>query len=210
VWVMPRQGNGKVRSLDTTSCFVFHHANAYEEGDTLVIDSICYENFPTIDPEMDFREVDFESLPEGQLWRFKVNLTRETIEREVITARCCEFPTLNPQNMGRPYQHVVIGTTHESMGNAPLQALMKLDLYSGTKSIWSAAPQGFVGEPLFVPKPNETAEDAGWILSLVYDAEHHRTDVVILDAQAFERGAIARLHLTHHIPYGLHGCFVAV
>lgn len=208
VWVMPRKGDGKVRSLDTTSCFVFHHANAYEEGDTLVIDSICYENFPTIDPEMDFREVDFESLPEGQLWRFRVNLVSETIEREVITSRCCEFPTLNPQNMGRPYQQVVIGTTHEPIGNAPLQALMKLDLQNGAQSVWSAAPQGFVGEPLFVPKPNETDEDAGWILSLVYDAEHHRTDVVILDAQAFELGAIARLHLTHHIPYGLHGCFV--
>ncbi|MEP1079822.1 carotenoid oxygenase family protein [Leptolyngbya sp. PL-A3] len=40
-----------------------------------------------------------------------------------------------------------------------------------------------------------------------YDAAHHRTDVVILDGQHIEQGPIARLHLKHHIPYGLHGCF---
>jgi all-trans-8'-apo-beta-carotenal 15,15'-oxygenase len=65
-----------------------------------------------------------------------------------------------------------------------------------------------MSEPLFVAKPHGLAEDEGWILSLVYDAAHHRTDVVILDNQALEQGPLARLHLTHHVPYGLHGCFV--
>jgi all-trans-8'-apo-beta-carotenal 15,15'-oxygenase len=207
VWVMPR-GEGEVQTLETDSCFVFHHANAYEDGDTLIIDSICYENFPNIEPDQNFRDIDFSSLPESQLWRFRVNLTAKTIARTVITPRCCEFPTLNPKHAGRPYQFVTMGMTHASSGNAPLQAITKLDLATGTQATWSAAPQGFVSEPLFVPKPHESAEDAGWILSLVYDASHHRTDIVILDNQALENGPLARLHLTHHVPYGLHGCFV--
>jgi all-trans-8'-apo-beta-carotenal 15,15'-oxygenase len=207
IWVMPR-GAGEVQTLETTACFVFHHANAYEAGDTLVIDSICYENFPTVDPDQDFRDIDFNSIPEGQLWRFRLNLAANSVEREAIATRCCEFPTLNPNNAGRPYQFVTIGTAHEPTGNAPLQALLKLDLHSGTETVWSAAPHGFMSEPLFVAKPHASAEDEGWILSLVYDAAHHRTDVVILDNQALEKGPLARLHLTHHVPYGLHGCFV--
>jgi all-trans-8'-apo-beta-carotenal 15,15'-oxygenase len=208
VWVVPRSGNGKIQTLETDSCFVFHHANAREEGRSLIIDSICYANFPTIEPDMKFREVDFKSLPEGQLWRFHVDLDRETVQKEVITSHCCEFPTLNPQHLGRPYRFIVLGAAHEPNGNAPLQSLMKLDLQTGTKTSWSAAPKGFVGEPLFIAKPQADTEDEGWIVSLVYDAEHHRTDIVILDAQAFEKGPVARLHLTHHVPYGLHGCFV--
>jgi all-trans-8'-apo-beta-carotenal 15,15'-oxygenase len=64
-----------------------------------------------------------------------------------------------------------------------------------------------MGEPIFIPRPNSQQEDEGWVIALVYDAEYHRSDVVILDAQDFSKGAIAKLHLKHHIPYGLHGSF---
>jgi all-trans-8'-apo-beta-carotenal 15,15'-oxygenase len=206
IWVVPR-GAGKVQVLDTAACFVFHHANAHEVGETLVIDSICYAQFPTLDPETDFRQVDFSTLPEGQLWRFRANLATQTVTQEILAERCCEFPTLNPRLVGQPYRYVTVGTAHEMQGNAPLQAITKLDLQNGTQTTWSAAPHGFVGEPLFVPKPSATAEDEGWILDLVYNAQQHRTDVVILEAQAIEKGPIACLSLKHHVPYGLHGCF---
>ena len=41
---------------------------------------------------------------------------------------------------------------------------------------------------------------------MVYDAEFHRSDVVILDALDFT--PIASVHLKQHIPYGLHGSWV--
>ncbi|PLZ83806.1 hypothetical protein CBP16_02720, partial [Fischerella thermalis WC217] len=50
-------------------------------------------------------------------------------------------------------------------------------------------------------------EDDGWVLALVYDASRDRSDVVILDGRNFNQEPIARLHLKHHIPYGLHGNF---
>lgn len=62
---------------------------------------------------------------------------------------------------------------------------------------------------LFVPRPGSEKEDDGWVLALVYDAAHHRSDLVILDASDFSKGVIARLHLKHHIPYGLHGSFTS-
>uniref|UniRef100_A0A7C3KCZ8 Uncharacterized protein n=1 Tax=Oscillatoriales cyanobacterium SpSt-418 TaxID=2282169 RepID=A0A7C3KCZ8_9CYAN len=60
---------------------------------------------------------------------------------------------------------------------------------------------------MFVPKPNSRAEADGWVLDLVYDTAHNQTDVVILNGVDFDRGAIARLYLKHHVPYGLHSCF---
>jgi all-trans-8'-apo-beta-carotenal 15,15'-oxygenase len=56
--------------------------------------------------------------------------------------------------------------------------------------------------------PRSEQEDDGWVLTLVYDAEHHRSDVVILDGRDLTKGPLARLHLKHHVPYGLHGSFV--
>jgi len=43
---------------------------------------------------------------------------------------------------------------------------------------------------------------------MVYDAAKDRSDVVILDAQNITAAPVAVLHLKHHVPYGLHGCFV--
>ncbi|MBD2384836.1 carotenoid oxygenase family protein [Cylindrospermum sp. FACHB-282] len=198
-----------VKILETSSGFVFHHANAFEVGDEIVIDSICYEALPEVEPASDFRQTNFEAISPGQLWRFDLNLKENTVQRELIESRCCEFPSIHPDNVGRPYRYLYIGAAHAETGNAPLQAIVKIDLKSGERQLWSAAPRGFVGEPIFVPRPNSQQEDDGWVLALVYDAAHHRSDMVILDASDFHKGAVARLHLKHHIPYGLHGNFTS-
>ncbi|MEB3210431.1 MAG: carotenoid oxygenase family protein, partial [Leptolyngbyaceae bacterium] len=78
------------------------------------------------------------------------------------------------------------------------------------------APRGFIGEPVFVPRPASSPssdttpamkEDDGWLMVMVYNAECDRSELVILDARDLNKGAIARLRLKHHIPYGLHGSF---
>lgn len=205
----PKEGQEEIKILETHSGFVFHHVNAFEVGEEVLIDSICYQSLPEVEPKSDFRQVDFEASSPGQLWRFYLNLKNGTVRRELIDGRCCEFPSIHPANVGRSYRYLYIGAADAKTGNAPLQALLKIDLESGERQFWSAAPRGFVGEPIFVPRPNSEKEDDGWILALVYDAAHHRSDVVILDASDFSKGTIARLHLKHHIPYGLHGSFTS-
>lgn len=209
IWIIPRDQAKQIQVLETDPCFVFHHANAFEQDGKIIVDSICYENFPAIDHHLDFREIEFATLPPGQLWRYRLNLQSQTVERQLLEKRCCEFPYIHPQQMGQPYDQVYLAAAHQQEGNAPLQAILKLNLKSDQREIWSAAPRGFVGEPIFVPRPQPlgNVEAEGWVLTLVYDAAHHRTDVVILAADRINEGPVARLHLKHHIPYGLHGSF---
>lgn len=203
--LIPRNKQQPIQILTTKPCFVFHHANAFEQGDEIILDSVCYDSFPSIEPNSDFREVNFESLPAGQLWRFRCNLIEKSVQQEVLETRCCEFPSLHPDRVGRPYRYLYIGAAQQPSGNAPLQAVLKIDLQTGARRLWSAAPRGFIGEPLFVSRPGGYGEDDGWVLLLVYDAAKHRSDVVILDAR--DLNVQSRLHLKHHIPYGLHGSF---
>jgi all-trans-8'-apo-beta-carotenal 15,15'-oxygenase len=205
ILVIPRNSKEPVQILETQSGFVFHHANAFEQDDKIYIDSICYESFPEVEANSDFREVDFDAIAPGQLWRFTLNLNDKTVQRRLLEERCCEFPYVHPNHVGHPYRYLFMGAAHNPTGNAPLQALLKLDAVTGEQQLWSAAPQGYVSEPIFVPRPDGTEEDDGWVLSLVYDASRHRSDVVILDGRDFNRGPVARLHLKHHVPYGLHG-----
>ena len=75
---------------------------------------------------------------------------------------------------------------------------------------WRRYPQRvvFAGEPVFVPKVQPESEDDGWILDLIYDSEHHRSDLVIFDGKDISV-PVATLHLRQHIPYGLHGSWKA-
>ncbi len=202
------ENNKRIKILETNSGFVFHHTNAFEQDSEIVIDSICYETLPEVEPESDFRETNFDALKPGQLWRFHLNLEDNRVKRELIESRCCEFPCVHPLKVGRNYRYLYMGAADAATGNAPLQAFEKVDLETGEKQIWSAAPHGFASEPNFVPRSHDGDEDDGWVLGLVYDSTHQRSDVVILDAKDLDKQPVARLHLKHHIPYGLHGNFV--
>ena len=194
-----------MKVLETNAGFIFHHVNAFEEENKIYLDSICYDSLPQVQPDVDYKEVDFDGLDPGQIWRFTIDLNSNNIEKEMIESRCCEFPYINPNNVGRKYRYLFTGSTHQDQGNAPLQAILKLDLLTGEKQLYSFAPEGFISEPIFVPKPNATQEDQGWILVLVYDGKQHRSDIVILDGENLNKEPLATLHLKHHIPYGLHG-----
>jgi all-trans-8'-apo-beta-carotenal 15,15'-oxygenase len=203
--VIPRYGTEPVRLIPVEAGFVFHHANAFEQDGQLVVDSICYATLPDIEPDEDYLQVKFEALDPGQLWRFRVNLHTQAVDRQLIDPRCCEFPVIHPNHMGRPYRYLYAGAAHAPVGNAPLQALLKLDWQTGEQWLWSAAPRGFVGEPIFAARPGGVSEDDGWLLVLAFNAETERSELVILDAQALQ--PVAKLMLKHHVPYGLHGFF---
>ena len=207
VILIPRDPQNKeVKTFSVESGFVFHHANAFEQEGQICIDSITYQSLPQVQPNSNYKEVDFDSLDPGQLWRFTLNLNDGSVTRQMLESRCCEFPTHNPEKVGRPYRYLYIGAASNNTGrNAPLQAILKLDLETGERQLHSFAPGGYVSEPIFVPQPNADREDAGWVLTLVYDGSKHRSTLAILDGENLAGDAIALLHLKHHIPYGLHG-----
>ncbi|MGL5033279.1 MAG: carotenoid oxygenase family protein, partial [Microcystaceae cyanobacterium] len=196
-----------VKFIEVQAGFVFHHANAFEKDDKIYLDSVCYGSLPQVEADRFYKEVNFDNLDPGQLWRFTIDPSALTVERELLISRSCEFPTLAGDRVGRPYRYVYIGATHQDTGNAPLQAVLKRDLETGQEWLHSFAPRGFIGEPIFVPNPDGNAEDDGWLLVLTYNAANHGSDLVILKAQDLQTQAI--FPLPCHIPYGLHGFWTA-
>jgi all-trans-8'-apo-beta-carotenal 15,15'-oxygenase len=212
ILLVPRDGVSPVITLETKSGFVFHHSNAFEvdgpdQPNEIVIDSICYANLPAVEAGSDFRDTNFADLAPGQLWRFRMDLAQGTVTRELLNERCCEFPVVHPAKVGQAYRYSYMAAGHSPTGNAPLQGIQKVDVLSGTSEFWSAAPQGYVNEPVFVPRGQgpEAAEDEGWLLVMIYDGGRKTSAIVILDATTLTQ--VARLHLKHHVPYGLHGTF---
>ncbi|MFM2173382.1 MAG: hypothetical protein RLZZ54_1309 [Cyanobacteriota bacterium] len=204
-WLIPRSGEGKPLQIPAPEGFVFHHLNAFEEGNELVVDSIYYDDFPSIGPDVDFRQVDFETIPAGQLVRCRINLDTAAVQKELLEPRTCEFAMVNPERQGLQARTSWMAVAEREQGNDPLQAIKKLDLATGEGQVWSAAPRGFVSEPLMVPRPGATAEDDGWVLCLVWNGARCASDLVILDAASLAEVAVLELPLA--VPHGLHGSF---
>jgi all-trans-8'-apo-beta-carotenal 15,15'-oxygenase len=204
--LIPRNGVDPAQLIPVEAGFVFHHANAFEQDGSLYVDSICYATLPAVDPDEDYREVKFSNLDPGQLFRFKFDLKTQAVEQQLIEPRCCEFPVTHPDKVGQPYRYVYLGAAHDQTGNAPLQGVIKVDVTTGESQLWSAAPRGFAGEPIFVPRPGGQSEDEGWLLLLTFNGKTERSELVILDAQDLSQ-PVAKLRLKHHVPYGLHGSF---
>jgi carotenoid cleavage dioxygenase len=61
---------------------------------------------------------------------------------------------------------------------------------------------------VFVPRSDGSAEDDGWVLAYVYDANTDRSDVVVLDAQDFGGDPVATIHLPVRVPFGFHGSWL--
>lgn len=218
-WLIPRPGSGsdgeaQPIQVPAPAGFVFHHLNAFEarDGQELVVDSIVYADFPSIGPETDFRQVDFEAIPEGQLMRCRIDLERArtepegAVQQEWLEQRCCEFACVHPARQGLDARYAWMAVAERERGNDPLQALEKLDLMTGERRVWSAAPRGFVSEPLMVPDPGADAEDGGWVLCLVWNGARCASDLVILNAADMTEQAVLELPLA--IPHGLHGSWV--
>ena len=211
-WLIPRDSGEfagqKPRILEAPDGFVFHHLNAFEDGDHVVVESIVYDDFPSIGPDDDFAEVDFDQVPEGILHRCRLDLSRESVTSERISERTCEFAMVNPERQGLSARFAWMAVAERETGNDPLQAIQKLDLTSGQTHTWSAAPRGFVSEPVMVRRPGAEAEDDGWVMDLVWNGARQASDLVILKASDLSEVALLELPLA--VPHGLHGSWAAV
>ena len=65
------------------------------------------------------------------------------------------------------------------------------------------------GEHVFVPDPDGTAEDDGWLMSFVTDRSTEQSELVILDAHDIESEPVARVQMAARVPIGFHANWFA-
>lgn len=209
VGVMPRAGGADdVRWFDVDPCYVFHPMNAYEIGtgsDTsLVID---VGRFQTM-----WRRgsVDFDNY--ATLHRWELALGTGAVKERALDDRPAEFARVADDRIGLPNRYGYMVSTRPDDRVGPVgTALLKYDLDRGSCEPHNCGAGRTPSEGVFVADPDRAAlgqEDAGWVLSYVYDASTDTSDLVILDATDFGAAPVATIKLPRRIPFGFHGSWV--
>jgi beta,beta-carotene 9',10'-dioxygenase len=203
--VVDKENGQVVRTAQSRAVFAFHHVNAFEEGDEVVVDIVAFPDSGVIDQLYLERLRSAEPvMATGELTRFRIGSRGEAPDERLSEARI-ELPRINYWRCaGRRYRYVY-GAGNEVQGNF-IDKLVKLDLEHNATSSWYE--EGcYPGEPVFVATPEAADEDDGVILSVVLDANKAASFLLILDASSFRE--LARAEVSHHIPFGFHGNYFA-
>ncbi len=79
---------------------------------------------------------------------------------------------------------------------------------TGKSEVYEYGPGWFGSEPQIARRIGATAEDDGYLITYVNDANNNTSECLILDASAISRGPVARIVLPHRISAGTHACWV--
>ncbi|EGJ50991.1 carotenoid oxygenase family protein [Desulfocurvibacter africanus] len=191
------------------TCFAFHHVNAFEEDDTIVVDIVTYPD-PTIIDHLYLRHLQSDEpvIATGKLTRFRINSRgRGEVSEQLLSEARLELPRINYRHRtGQPYRFVFGVGNAVSGGKANfMDNLVKIDLDVGAVRTWCEAGC-YPGEPVFVAAPDAREEDDGLILSVVLNVQVGRSFLLVLDASNWEE--LTRAEVAHHIPFGFHGNFL--
>lgn len=198
--VVPRQGTSDdARWCEIDPCYVFHPANAYDDGAEVVIDVPRYDQLWAHSND---------DIDVSQLWRWRIDPATGRVAAEQLDDRNVEFPRIDPRRVGLAYRYHYDVQTAPGDAAGTLNALVKYDRRDGSATSHDFGPDRVPGEAVFVPARDDSAEDEGWLLAFVYDRSDDTSDFVILDARDVAAPPVATVALPQRVPFGFHGSWM--
>jgi len=199
VGLLPREGTAAdIKWFTINSCYIFHPMNAYDDGDTVVLDAVRHSKM--FDTE---RRGPNEGPPTLDRWR--LNTVTGVATEERIDDRPQELPRINESLVGLAYRY---GYT-AGIGQGFVQdTLIKVDMHTGRTQARTDTSRYGYGEPVYVAREGSTAEDDGYVMALRFDAETSTSDLAVFDARAITDDPIAVVHVPVRIPNGFHGNWI--
>lgn len=198
--------------FEAPAFFTFHHVNAFERAEEIVVDLCGYDDGRIIS-DLDYTAQDGGGFNLGYLWRFTLPLNRGPGERVCVQPQTLakgnlrgDLPRVNDGWIGKPYRFAyALSQLQDEMHKA---FLSKTDFTTGDWLRWER--EGWLpSEPVFVARPGAVEEDDGVILSsLVHGDDEKKLALVVLDARTFEQLAIVDFECPQPIPADFHGWFL--
>ncbi|MGV0743646.1 carotenoid oxygenase family protein [Mycolicibacterium sp. XJ870] len=210
----PRDG-GRIRVIETDPFYMWHYANAYDDGSDVVIElpRFAPETFAGMHAWSSDTRTDLARVYDGvasddapnavRMTRFRITAA-DRVHAEPLAELGCEFPQIDQRRSTQPHRATYVTVPSDGEGSG--EGIGRFDHTTGTVQTY-CPPGNKLVEPIFVPKPGTTTEDDGWILTVGYDESQHRSRLMVFDAPHIDTGPIAECWLPFHLPMSYHGAF---
>jgi all-trans-8'-apo-beta-carotenal 15,15'-oxygenase len=195
--------------LETEASWMWHSLNAYDRGHETIVDFVGYDHpdhflgeGAALSEVMRGRAGSFRHP--GKLRRYTIDRAAGSIRQQILDHGHHDFPFVDPRRSTRRHRHgyFAAGTGESFFWSSVVRA----DMDQGLIQRHDFGAGQYCLEPVFAPRPGGP-EDAGWILTLVYDARRNASRLAVLDAERIADGPIAEIQLHRALPFRFHGAW---
>jgi carotenoid cleavage dioxygenase-like enzyme len=202
------------REYTTDATFAYHHLNAYEDGDNVIVDiltNICDDSTGDASCD-DMNKFQLETLKDNSFFIKGSPLRRFTVP--VTGDGDISWYDINNRGMGLHAVHPLMkGQKHRyawALDNKGpgvwWNALVKIDMEKDdSASLQWYKEDHYPSEVSFIPRPGATEEDDGVLVSIVLgnDGAVKTSYMLVLDAK--DMSVIATVPAPVHLPFPSHG-----
>lgn len=204
VLIFDRQTLNLITQNTIDPWFHWHLTNGYLENDgTVSVEVVSYQDFKT---NQFLKEVvlgETQTVSESKLEQIRLDpKTGKMIEINPLLNQGCEFPVIRPHYVGKQHHETYLLVHPQGVDSRGelLGIPAKFDHKTQTLSVANLPKNSYACEPIFV-----SDNEQGWLITVVYDGNEHRSEVQIYDSEQIEDEPICRLELPRVIPPGFHG-----
>ncbi|MFE2870860.1 carotenoid oxygenase family protein [Embleya sp. NPDC059259] len=210
IGVMPRTGPAAATWYDVAPGMLLHVANAYEDARGRIV--VEGPRFDRSSWESSWKWwVGAPGHPQTPLigairHRWMLDPVSGVAGEEDLDSLVVDFPTIDARRTGRPHRFDYAlafpgAGLHE-------HAIVKYDASTGERQVAGQGPGRMPGEAVFVPAAAGTAEDDGYLLTVVGDLARDGSELLVLDARDITAAPIATVELPRRVPAGIHGSWI--
>jgi carotenoid cleavage dioxygenase len=205
IGLLSRNGDSnEVKWFEIDRTYFFHTFNAHEDANgNVIVTAAAYGRLFDTDWNGPFTE----SPP--QLTKWELNTKSGQAISTKLDDRSVEFPRINPSLVGKSNRYAY-ALASSNPKEPDFNEVVKYDFKNDTSEVYEYGPGKFGAEPVFVAAEGAKSEDEGYLLSLVYNQETDKSDLIILNAKEPKSGPLATIHLPQRVPYGFHGEWVNI
>ncbi|MBW4696070.1 MAG: carotenoid oxygenase family protein [Lyngbya sp. HA4199-MV5] len=187
--------------------YQWHFGNGGELADgSIAFDFVRYADFQTNQFLKEVATGQTETLAKGTLWRLRLEPKSGTVlELEEVVDRGCEFPTVQPAQVGEPsrYTYLSLHRSDVVLQHELFGTIARFDYQTGTLTEADLGTGHYPSEPIYAPDVHHPEQ--GWLLTVVYSASVDRSEAWIFDSDRLEDEPVCKLALPHVVPPGFHG-----
>lgn len=186
--------------------YQWHFANGFVNADGLIQLSLCkHKDFATNQHLTEVTADQPDTVAHAVFWELLIDPQTGALKGdEVLAERDCEYPQINPEQLGQPHDRTYFSIRGQcSDPSGFLNGLACFNHNTGQLKETKLPDHYYPTEPIYVANP--TQADAGWVVSVIYDGEHHASEVWIFDRDRLDAEPVCRLGLPSFVPIQFHG-----
>ena len=197
--------NKDVRWFDVETGVVIHTANAWDDGDEVVLRA-SRSNTADI-AGAGTSEGNNLQQNQGRLYGWRINLVTGDVSERALSGTPCDFTRVNDDCTCHKTRYVYAGGFNTERAFT-FDGGMKYDNESGVTSECLYGPNRHGGEAVFAPKIGSLVEDDGCLVCFVHDETENQSECQIIDAQDITAGPVATIIMPFRVPYGFYAGWV--